>query len=246
MYSAEEEAAWKARAAPVEEQMKALRKSMRGKKGEELDQLEKKLEDVQDQLPEPLPTLFAVADDPAKATPIHVLARGDYQNKGDRVGMRPLGVLLPDGAPELSQAEAPRAALARWVVDPENPLTARVMVNRLWHGHFGRGIVATPNDFGTMGPRPTHPELLDWLANEFVDGGFRIKRMHRLILLSDAYQQSAYGPQAARGGEKDPENKLLWHFSRRRLEAEEIRDAMLAVSGRLNRKAGGLSIIVPV
>ncbi|MBI3694092.1 MAG: DUF1553 domain-containing protein [Acidobacteria bacterium] len=246
MFSLEEEAAWKARAAPVEEQMKALRRSMRGKKGEELDKLEKKLEDLQDQLPEPLPALFAVADDPAKATPIHVLARGDYQNKGDRVGMRPLGVLLPDGASEVSQMEAPRAALARWIVDPENPLTARVMVNRIWYGHFGRGIVATPNDFGAMGPRPTHPELLDWLANEFVAGGFRIKRMHRMIVLSDAYQQSSYSPQAALGREQDPENKLLWHFSRRRLEAEEIRDAMLAVAGKLNTKAGGPSIIVPV
>lgn len=119
------------------------------------------------------------------------------------------------------------------------------MANRIWHYHFGRGIVATPNDFGRQGMRPTHPELLDYLANEFVTGGFTVKRMHRLILLSNTYQQAsavANPPAMA----KDPENTLLWKFNRRRLEAEEIRDAMLAVSGNLNLKMGGPSVIVPI
>ena len=120
-------------------------------------------------MPEPPAGLQSMADDMAHRSPIHLLARGDYQNKGDGVGMRPLGVLLPDGAPELPQdVQQPRAELAKWVTDPENPLTARVMVNRIWQYHFGRGIVGTPNDFGRMGERPTHPELLDYLANEFV------------------------------------------------------------------------------
>jgi hypothetical protein len=135
--------------------------------------------------------------------------------------------------------------LAQWVTGDENPLTARVMVNRIWHYHFGRGIVGTPNDFGRMGERPTHPELLDYLGNEFVASGWSMKHVHRLILLSSAYRQAS-GVDNAAAREKDPENRLLWRFSRQRLEAEEIRDAMLAVSGRLNPEAGGPSVIPPI
>jgi hypothetical protein len=187
-----------------------------------------------------------VTDDPSRRSPVHLLARGDYRNQGDVVGMRPPGVLLPDSAPELApDAKSPRADLARWIVNPANPLIARVMVNRIWQYHFGRGIVATPNDFGRMGERPTHPELLDYLANEFVASGFSVKHIHRLILLSNAYQQSSAGTSAA-AQQKDPENKLLWRFNRRRLEAEEIRDSMLAVAGNLNLKTGGPSIMVPI
>ena len=245
-HTAEEEKAWKATADPIEREMKKLRASMRGLKGEQRAPIEKKIEELQDKMPDPLPALFSVTDDPAKRSAIHLLARGDYQHKGDRVGMRPLGVLLPDGAPELPEdTKAPRAELARWVTDPDNPLTARVMVNRIWHYHFGRGIVATPNDFGRMGERPTHPELLDYLANEFVRSGFSVKHVHRLILLSNTWQQASITKDAA-AAEKDPENKLLWRFNRRRLEAEEIRDAMLAVAGNLNPKAGGPSVIVPI
>jgi hypothetical protein len=189
-----------------------------------------------------------MTDDPQQRSPIHLLARGDYQNKGDRVGMRPLGVLLPDGAPELlEETKSPRAELAKWVADPGNPLTARVMVNRIWHYHFGRGIVATPNDFGRMGVRPTHPELLDYLANEFVSSGFSVRHVHRLILNSSTYRQSSSPSSGAiAAAEKDPDNNLLWKFNRRRLDAEEIRDAMLAVSGSLNPKQGGPSVIVPI
>jgi hypothetical protein len=131
-------------------------------------------------------------------------------------------------------------------VDPQNPLTARVMVNRIWQYHFGRGIVATPNDFGRMGERPTHPELLDYLANEFVASGYSVKHIHRLILSSNAYRQSSAVPEKSAGLEKDPDNKLLSRFSRRRLDAEEIRDAMLAVAGNLNPEAGGPSLMVPI
>jgi hypothetical protein len=185
-----------------------------------------------------------------KKSPIHLLARGDYNSKGDRVGMRPLGVLLPDGAPELPETvEKPRAELAKWIVAPENPLPARVMVNRIWQYHFDRGIVETPNDFGRMGSRPTHPELLDYLANEFVSGGFSVKHIHRLILNSNTYQQASQPIDPALKAlamEKDPDNKLLWRFNRRRLEAEQIRDAILAVAGTLNLKQGGPSVMIPI
>src|SRR5439155_440595 len=196
-------------------------------------------------MPEPLPSLFSVADDPEKKTPVHLLARGDYAKKGDRVGMRPLGVLLPDDAPELPDSPRPRRELARWITDPANPLPARVLANRIWHYHFGRGLVATPNDFGRRGATPTHPELLDWLAGEVVRSGWSIKRLHRLILASSAYLQSSADANAAARA-KDPDNLLLWRFNRRRLEAEEVRDAMLAAAGTLNLKMGGPSVIVPL
>jgi hypothetical protein len=125
-------------------------------------------------------------------------------------------------------------------------LTARVIVNRLWLNHFGQGIVTTANDFGFNGARPSHPELLDYLANELVAGGWHLKRIHRQILLSNAYRQAYESPLAKDAAAKDPANQLLWRFSRRRLEAEEIRDAMLAVAGKLNLKSGGQSIMVPV
>jgi len=204
------------------------------------------MEELQENLPEPIPSVNTVADDMDKKSPIHILARGEYQNKGDAVGMRPLGILLPDAAPELPQdVQHPRAELAKWVTDPDNPLTARVMVNRVWQYHFGRGIVGTANDFGRMGTRPSHPELLDYLANEFVANGFSVKKMHRMILNTNAYRQASDTINTA-AAEKDPENTLLWKFSRRRLDAEEIRDAMLAVSGKLNPKAGGPSVMIPI
>ena len=120
------------------------------------------------------------------------------------------------------------------------------MVNRVWQNHFGTGIVATPNDFGRMGSPPSHPELLDWLANQFVEGGFRMKPLHRLILLSNTYQQEYLAETPALAAEKDPDNKLLWRFPRRRLSSEELRDAILMVSGGLNPAKGGPSVIVPI
>ncbi len=256
--SPEQQAAWKAKAEPIEQEMKkisGLMKSLQDKTdAASLDLKEalmRKLEGLQDQMPAPLPALHSVVNLPEKKSPIHLLARGEYTAKGNRVGMRPLGVLLADGAPELPETiEKPRAELAKWIVAPENPLTARVMVNRIWQYHFGRGLVATSNDFGRMGARPTHPELLDYLANEFVSGGFSIKHIHRLILNSNAYQQSSRPPGdpalKALAMEKDPENRLLWKFDRQRLAAEQLRDGMLAVSGTINLKQGGPSVMVPI
>ena len=138
--------------------------------------------------------------------------------------------------PEATEQER-RLALAGWIADPANPLTARVIVNRLWHYHFGTGLVDTPSDFGINGSRPTHPELLDWLAGELIRSGWRLKHIHRLILLSKTYQQSS--GMRAEAHLADSSSRLLWRFPPRRLEAEPIRDAMLAVSGLLDLKMGG-------
>lgn len=242
-----EQAEWKKKSGAFQEQLKKLRQSMKGLEGSAKEEIERQLKDMEARAPEPLPAIFSVSNDPARITPVHLLSRGDHLRPGARVGMRPLGVLLEDGTPEYTAVpENPRIRLAEWITSPENPLTARVMVNRIWQGHFGRGIAAMPNDFGRMGGVPSHRELLDWLANQFVDGGWRIKPLHRTILLSSAYQQSSHSPIGKAAREKDPDNKLLWKYSRRRLEAEEIRDAMLAVSGRLNLKQGGPGVMPPV
>ncbi|MBM3769347.1 MAG: DUF1553 domain-containing protein [Acidobacteria bacterium] len=161
--------------------------------------------------------------------------------------MRPLGILLPEGTPEMPLAtEKPRTKLAEWVTQPDHPLTSRVIVNRIWSYHFGRGIVATPNDYGRMGVRPTHPELLDFLANEYVANGWKMKPLHRMMMLSSTYRQASKSPTEAVAREKDPSNKLLWKWNRRRLAAEEIRDTMLTVSGRLNTKAAGPSVLISI
>ncbi len=252
----EEVDAWKAKSDSMQAEIKKLQAEVKSLKDKpeaagQRDSLMKQIEEMQAKLPPPLPAIHTVAEKPDQRSPIHLLARGDYRNKGDRVGMRPLGILLPDDTPELPESAAkPRLELATWITRADNPLTARVMVNRIWHYHFGRGIVATPNDFGRMGSRPTHPELLDWLANEFVSSGWSVKHIHRLILESNTYRQSSAMPRdtayRAMVTEKDPDNKLLWRANRRRLEAEEIRDSILAVSGRLNLKEGGPSVMVPI
>jgi len=131
-----------------------------------------------------------------------------------------------------------RTVLAKWLVSDDNPLTARVLVNRVWAWHFGKGIVRTPNDFGTQGEPPTHPEMLDWLARDFIDHGWDLKRLHRLILLSATYQRQSRGA-SREAQETDPENRLLSHFPRRRLDAESIWDSLHAVAGTLNPKQFG-------
>jgi hypothetical protein len=194
-----------------------------------------------------LTAIYAVKNDPKQVTPIHLLFKGDYQQPLDSVGARPLGILIPENAPEDPiTVEKPRTKLANWIADKENPLTARVMLNRIWGYHFGRGIVSTPNDFGRMGGKPSNPALLDYMANAFVDGGWKMKPIHRMILLSSTYRQSSASPTEKVAMEKDSENSLIWKFGMRRLEAEEIRDAMLMISGRLNEKLGGHSVMVPI
>ncbi len=241
-----EQQAWKDKAAPYLAEIARLTKELKAHPdGAGITAIQKQLEDTEDAMPESLPSLYTVRDDFGKRDEIHLLARGDYQNKGDRVGMRVPGLFLPEGSPELPEDTArPREALANWVVSPDNPLTARVMVNRIWEYHFGRGIVGTPNDFGRMGERPVNPELLDYLANEFVAGGWSVKHLQRIILMSNTYQQASGMTAVTR--EKDPDGRYLSHFPRQRLEAEQLRDSMLAVSGALNEKAGGPPVMVPI
>src|SRR5262249_46633564 len=133
-----------------------------------------------------------------------------------------------------------RLELARAIADRDNPLTARVMVNRVWLHHFGAGLVRTPSDFGLRGEPPTHPELLDWLATAFVNHGWSIKKLHRLILLSNTYRQS--GSDDPRLLQADPDNRLLARMNRQRLDFEAMRDSLLAVAGRLDRTMGGRAV----
>jgi hypothetical protein len=173
--------------------------------------------------------------------PYPIFLGGDPQRKGDPVVPSSLSFLGPVAPGYELSADAPedqrRLALARWIVAPENPLTPRVLANRLWHYHFGTGIVDTPSDFGAMGSRPTHPELLDWLARQVHAQGWRLKPLHRLIVTSQAYRQSAtFRPEAAR---VDGDSRFLWRFPPRRLAAEEVRDTMLELAGQLDRRMGG-------
>lgn len=194
--------------------------------------------------PAPLPTVMTAADHPGALSP--TLMPGDL--KKTPVPPQFLAVLASNPAdrqpvlPEVSGSSGRRTALAEWIGRPENPLTTRVIVNRIWQQHFGEGIVPSASDFGHLGQPPTHPELLDWLTNEFVNNGWRFKHLHRLIVNSATWRQSALHPDAAAMQAKDPEEALLWRARVRRLNAEELRDAMLLASGELDDRIGGPSV----
>jgi mono/diheme cytochrome c family protein len=198
-----------------------------------------------------LPVDLALAVTEAGATPpeTFVLLRGNPNLKGDKVEPGFLQVLgdsqpIKTVASPEKKTSGRRTLLADWITSRENPLTARVMVNRLWQHHFGRGIVRSPNNFGLQGDRPTHPELLDWLASEFMAQGWKLKSMHRLIMTSQAYQRSSAGQEEALA--KDPMNNEFWRFDMRRLTAEEIRDSILSVTGVLNPKMYGPGVYVDI
>jgi hypothetical protein len=245
--SIEEQKAWDEKSKVHNEELKKLRAKVKTAQGDDRVKLTREIEELEDQLPPALPTIPATFNDFDKTTEIHVLKRGIWENKLDQVRPRPPSLFVSENEPELgSDVRNPRTHLAQWLIDPKNPLPARVIVNRLWQQHFGVGLVKTVNDFGTHGDRPSHPELLDWLAATLIENGWRLKSIHRLILLSNTYQQASRSEHEAEFAREDPENRLLWRFNRRRLSAEEIRDAMLAVSSRLNPKAGGPSVMVPV
>jgi hypothetical protein len=231
-------AAWKVRAGKVQDEIRKLEAELTRLDGAARTRAEERLKETRRRLPAPLPAISTVRDIEAERTPIHVLKRGDWDKKGDRVGMRLPSAFVPKETPELlANTRQPRVLLARWITSPDNPLAARVLVNRVWQYHFGKGLVETPNDFGVNGEPPSHPELLDWLACECLANGQRLKSLHRLILLSSTYRQAS-------GTAGDV--RLLGRFPRRRLTAEEIRDAMLSVAGRLDREAGGPSVVLPV
>ncbi len=189
---------------------------------------------------------FGWTDKGRDASPIHLLFQGERSRPGPVVEPGFLSAIpaldRPLTAPPASaQTTRRRLQFARWITDEANPLTARVIVNRLWLHHFGEGLVRTPNNFGFKGELPTHPQLLDWMAAELVAGGWRLKRLHKLIMLSHTYRQSSLHPREADYSTRDAQNRWLWRANRRRLDAEALRDAMLAASGQLNLAVGGPS-----
>ncbi len=191
-------------------------------------------------LPKELPHAYIWYEEGPKAPVTHVLKRGDPTQEGDTVEPGLPAVLAgrgPDGPKPTARSTGRRLWLAHWLTDRENPLVARVIVNRIWQFHFGKGLVASSNDLGVMGDEPSHPQLLDWLASEFMASGWRLKPLHRMIVLSQTYQRSsAIQPEAAK---VDSEDSMLWRWRQRRLEAEVVRDSILAVSGRLNAQMAG-------
>jgi hypothetical protein len=200
-------------------------------------------------LPERYPTAQVLAHQEV-VPDTYILSRGDFKQKGQKVEPGFLSALNP--APPIEEPKdilfvpQRRKALALWLTSPDQPLLSRVMVNRIWQGHFTEGIVRTPNDFGRQGDPPTHPELLDWLAVEFASRGFSIKQMHKLIMLSNTYQQASSVADASPSLQKDPENHYLSHMNRHRLDGDSIRDTVLDVAGTLNLKMRGVGVIPPL
>jgi hypothetical protein len=249
--------------------------NIKGDTKKEWDSLQDELKKFAKLKPAPLPVATGITDIGPQAPPTHLLQRGNFRNPGEEVHPAFLTILdegkitIPPASPD-AKTTGRRTILAQWLTSPDNPLTARVMVNRLWHHHFGRGIVGTPSDFGFQGEQPTHPELLDWLATEFISPSplagegrgegapsspsplagegrgegakkpWSLKTMHRLMVTSTAYRQSAIAQ--GQGQKLDSANELFWRQNRKRLEGESLRDAMLLVSGKLNPKMGGPSI----
>ncbi|MGH9843682.1 MAG: PSD1 and planctomycete cytochrome C domain-containing protein, partial [Blastocatellia bacterium] len=196
--------------------------------------LQKQLEVLKKSAPAEPDMACAIEEGEQVAQPVFI--RGDYNNHGeDAPKSFPAILSRYDTKPAFSGSG--RLQLAEWLTQPEHPLTARVMANRIWQWHFGEGIVRTPDNFGIMGERPTHPELLDYLAKQFVAGGWSVKAMHRQIMLSSAYQMASINPKLA--PDADPDNRLLMRFNRRRLSAEEMRDAMLRIDGTIDLTVGG-------
>ncbi len=227
---------------------KNLWKKLKGEQKERYLELQAELAQYEHLYPGEAPTGMGLKELGTQPPPTHVLTLANYAAPQQQVEPGFPSVLDPSPAkyeqPAGVVSTGRRSALAKWLSDSRNPLTARVMVNRVWHYHFGKGIVGTPSDFGRMGEKPTHPELLDWLASEFVDNGWSVKQMHRLMMTSKAYRQAATFDETAQA--KDPFNKLLWRFPPQRLEGEVIRDSMLAVAGKLNPHVGGPSVFPPL
>jgi hypothetical protein len=235
----------------AEKQLRSAEKGaaakLTGEQKKRYQELEKKL--AATPRPEPLPRAMAVSDLGTEAPPTHRLLGGDWRKPKELLqpafpvwlGKAAVDTSLPEGVKSTGR----RAALARWLTSKGHPLTARVLVNRLWQHHFGVGIVASSNDFGAQGEAPTHPELLDWLAAEFMDKGWDLKHLHRLMVTSAAYCQDSTvdpkDPRHAKALAADREDHLLWHARRQRLEGETLRDALLVLSGDLNPRMYGPS-----
>ncbi len=212
---------------------------IKGTDKEKIEALRKELAQFDKEKPAPLPAAPTVSDVGPTAPPTFI-----PKKKQEDVAPEFLSVLKekPPAIRPLPSSTGRRAALARWLTRPDHPLTTRVIANRIWQYHFGRGLVTTSSDFGTLGEKPSHPELLDWLATRFAKDGWSFKKMHRLILTSAAYRQSATAVAPEVAVRKDPENRWLWRANTRRLDAEQIRDAILAVTGDLDPTAGGPAV----
>ncbi len=218
---------------------------LKGEEKSKWESLQKQLAEFDKLKPKAPPMAVTVTDVGPVAPP--TIIPGDRKREDIQPGF--LSVLDPSDAEiqspaSVSDSTGRRTALARWIASPQNPLSTRVIVNRVWQYHFGRGLASTSSDFGRLGDPPSHPELLDWLTNYFIDNGWSLKKLHRLIMTSATYRQSALREMPDVARLKDPQNRLLWRFDSRRLDAEQIRDAMLAASGELNPAAGGPSVDV--
>ena len=218
---------------------KALERFLSGVWLNHVNQSRRRVAELEALVPEKYPFHHVISDIERPANE-HVHLRGNADNLGEEIPRRFLRI-LDGGEPRVFREGSGRLELARAIASPENPLTARVIVNRIWLHHFGRGIVGTPSNFGLMGERPSHPKLLDYLARRLIEGGWSMKTLHREILLAEAYRRSARAVEAefSRHHEVDPENKLLWRANRRRLDVESLRDSLLYVSGRLSEERGG-------
>jgi hypothetical protein len=228
-----------------------VQKAMGAAEKADWQRLQMQLKQFDTYKPAPLPRAIGLQDAAGPVPPTFVLERGELSNRAGVVEPGFPVVFLPRHEAVPAEVKSPRlgttgrrSTLAAWIASRDNPLTARVLVNRLWQHHFGRGLVATPSDFGVRGEQPSHPELLDWLAVEFMERGWSIKAMHRQILLSAAYRQSTRATPEALA--KDQENLLFSRMRRLRLEGESIRDTLLSVSGRLNPTMGGPGVFPPI
>ncbi|MBM3824478.1 MAG: DUF1553 domain-containing protein [Verrucomicrobia bacterium] len=216
--------------------------------------LKRQIHDLEIQMPPPPARAMSMVEVTNRLPETQVLFRGNVKAKREAVEPAPPRVLVArrGGAPAPPPVErldptrsGRRLALARWMADPSHPLTSRVIVNRLWQHHFGRGLVATPSDFGARGARPSHPELLDWLAGELIRNQWRLKPLHRLMVLSEAYGRDS-DPVDSTSHRSDPDNATWWRMNRRRMDAEGLRDSVLAVSGRFDGAAGGPGVRAPL
>ncbi|MEX0817971.1 MAG: PSD1 and planctomycete cytochrome C domain-containing protein [Pirellulaceae bacterium] len=229
-------------AAEIQRDIEAAAQLRAEKAADDLKRYQERADEIRATIP-PERFLRAIAEEPSRIPSTFVFFRGDHEQPKDEVAPAGLSVLNArlDSALPTDDASLPssgrRLAFAKRLTDPGYPLTARVVVNRLWLHHFGRGIVNSPSDFGVLGDRPTHPELLDWLAAEFIESGWQVKQLHKLIMTSTAYRQSSHRTDEHEA--TDPENKLYARMSVRRLESEAVRDALLTVSDKLNAKLFG-------
>ncbi len=243
----------------VDYEYNRLATKMKSEDKEKVAALRKKLIAFDKSKPAPLPVVYSVSDVGPKAAPVTIPRKGDEVIEPGYLTLLFEGPANIKPVPTAPQSSGRRSELARWLTEPENPLSARVMVNRVWQYHFGKGLVATSSDFGRLGEKPTHPELLDWMARRFVADGWSFKKLHRVILTSAVYRQSssatedprepANSKEAIAASENwkrailaDPENRLLWRSNVRRLDAEQIRDALLSATGELKLDAVGAAV----